>query len=220
MFGYRSLCVLILALATFLAPSAREPQSANPAEAHLTEARATLEKGDGAKALDAARLGLEYERNSIELLDLASRAALAADDKDAAIWYASLALDVAGDAAEHAALIEELTTRIAGLDPLESVGVQLIGDYVAQLFELGKLCGRRKLAVNAVDLFGRCKGTRFEQRALEQLDRIYGNKKATEALVASGIDVPLAVKRKLSPKKIAKGDRDHAEWENAWEIKG
>jgi hypothetical protein len=177
-------------------------------------------------ALTTSSLALEYWPEDMNLLDLASLAALENGDKDIALWYATLALDklretVDPNAKEPPPKLSELERRIADLDPLGGKGKQIVGEYSNALLALGRNVGKRKLFVNGVDLLTRSRDLGLGATAEAELAKIYDNKKAVEALLDSGLDVPLKSKRKKrTPEQIAKDDAKHATWETCYEIKG
>lgn len=190
----------------------------------LAEARALLEGGKAAEALAKAKEGLEYAPDLLELLDLASRAAGEAGAKDEALWYGTLAAgeiaDLAAPSKSEKAIADALGKRLLELDPLARKGATTLDTYAASIASIGKDCAGKKLYVNAVDLLGRCLGTGSSAAAEAELAKVYGNKKAVEALLDSGLDVPVQAKRRRSAETIAKEDAKHSTWETAHEIKG
>ena len=214
----RRLCLLSLALLLGWVPVSTRPDGNGAAL--LAQAREQLAADDAEEALETIQLALEWSPEDLDTLDAASEIAFAAADDDRGAWYAGMALAQCGDAKEHAERAEALRARIAAGDPFESRARTLGEEYAASLFELGESAYRKKLYLNAVDLFGRCRGTTFEQRAEAQLERLYSNKKAVAAMLETGVDVPLAPrKRKKSLEKIQREDADHVEWSDAWEFK-
>jgi len=233
---------LALLLLGGLAPPGSLAPLGEEAEPPLAELRSLLEAKEYVEALASAEVALEWFPEHAELLDLASQAALESGDKDRALWYATLAraelpaesaqpgnakpapatvgVSAPAGGTDRPDFAAELERRIAFLDPLEDRGRTLVADYAGALFQLGRACAKRKLYVNAVDLLGRCQDLgRAEARA--ELGKIYDNKKAVEALVASGLDVPLAPKKpKGSAAKLAREDAKHSDWEDPWEVKG
>jgi hypothetical protein len=212
--------VKILALA--LALLAAEP--AGDAPPQLAQARALLEGGKAAEALLKAKEGLEFAPRQIELLDLASRAAGDAGAKDEALWYGVIAgeelADLAAPSKSEKAIADALGKRLLELDPLGRKGAATLDAYAASIAAIGKDCASKKLFVNAVDLLGRCRGTAASAAAEAELAKVYANKKAVEALLDSGLDVPVQAKRKRSPESIAREDAKHSTWDTAHEIKG
>jgi hypothetical protein len=191
---------------------------------HLAEARALLDGGKAKEALDKAKAGLERAPDLPELLDLASRAAQAVDSNDEALWYGTLAMEqlafVAAPGKDQKALSDGLQKRLAELDPLGQKGPAALSTYASALFAIGKDCASRKLYVNAVDLLSRCRTTPVAAAAEAELAKVYDNKKAVEALIDAGLDVPVKPKKKRSPGAVAKEDVKHSTWLTAWEIKG
>ncbi len=198
------------------APALPQSASAIEVEALRKDAQSKLDAGQGADALLAVEKALELAPDDLELLDLASRAAESAQDKDRALWYAGLALLRCEDKARAA----EIEKRATALDPLAGRDRATLSAYAADLLALGQECANKKRFVNAVELFTRCRDTSAEAAASAQLEKLYGNKGAVEAILASGFDVPIKVKKKRSPEAIAKEDKKHEEWEKAWQVKG
>jgi hypothetical protein len=204
---------LALVASLFLPPSDR-------AVALAAEARTALAAGSGGEALAKAEEALEWSPEDLALLDLAAQAAEADKEPDRALCYAAAALELAG-APENAALAEALRKRIGELDPLAGKDQALLGDYAATLLALGNDCVTRKLWVNAVDLLTRTQGSASARAGEAALAKIYANKKAVEALLDSGLDVPLQEKkRRGSAAKAAEEDKKHSDWAHAWEVKG
>jgi hypothetical protein len=204
----------LLALALALLPSS--DRSATLA----AEARSALDSGSSNEALAKAEAALEWSPEDALLLELASRAAEADKEPDRALWYAAQALELC-TTPESAALAEGLKKRIGELDPLAGRDQALLGDYAAALLALGNDCASRKLWVNAVDLLSRTQGSGSAGAGEAALGRIYDNKKAVEALLDSGLDVPIRPrKQRGSAAKAAAEDKLHSSWERCWEIKG
>ena len=190
----------------------------------LAEARALLEGGQAAEAFAKAQEGLEFAPDSIELLDLASRAAGESGAKDEALWYAVIAAgeiaDLAAPTKGDKAIADAIAKRMPLIDPLAGKGSATIDGYAVSIASLGKECASKKLYVNAVDLFGRCRGSAASATAEAELAKIYANKKAIQALLDSGLDVQVAPKRKRTPEATAREDAKHSTWETAHEVKG
>jgi hypothetical protein len=186
--------------------------------AQYAEAKSLLDANRAPDALAKAKVGLEYAPDNIELLDLASRAAAAAGDNDQALWYASLAVEQAAPGKEKQ--IAEIQKRAAELDPLQGKNQAVIGAYAQALLAVGEKCASKKLYATAVELFQRCKGTPAAAQAEVELGKIYDNKPAVEALLDSGVDVPIKAKKKRSAAAVAKEDKKHATWATAYQIKG
>jgi hypothetical protein len=225
--AFRSIGIALgLALAprsAFLPSSGFVPTSplaaaAGDVPAQLAEAKSLLDANRAQDALATAKVGLEYAPDNMDLLDLASRAAAAAGDNDQSLWYASLAIEQAPPGKEKQAA--EIQKRAADLDPLQQKNQAVIGAYAQALIAVGQKCASKKLYASAVDLFQRCKGTPAAAQAEVELGKIYDNKAAVEALLDSGVDVPIKAKKKRSAAAIAKEDKKHATWATAYQIKG
>ncbi len=216
MLRFRLHACLALAAVAFVPPDARVDHAAELAQ----QARSALDGGQAEDALRAAQEALEWSPEDAQLLDLASRAAEAAKEPDLALCCAAQALELC-TTPESAALAEAARKRIAELDPLAGKDQALLGEYAATLFALGNDCASRKLWVNAVDLLSRTQGSPSGSAAEAALAKIYDNKKAVEALLDSGLDVPIrARKARGSAAKAAEEDKKHSSWSNPWEIKG
>ncbi len=183
-------------------------------------ARSALDAGSSDEALKRAEEALEWSPEDLALLDLAAQAAEADKEPDRALCYAAQALELA-TAPENAALAEALRKRIGELDPLAGKDQALLGEYAAALLALGNDCASRKLWVNAVDLLNRTQGSSSASAGEAALAKVYDNKKAVEALLDSGLDVPIRPRKKrVSAAKAAAEDQLHSSWDKAWEIKG
>lgn len=184
----------------------------------LAEARDLLASGDAPAALAKAETALEFAPSDPALLGVAAHACAAADDPDRAFWYAGLARASAEGDKQHRNLLKELDELVETL-PLPAPSADaLLADFAEERFKLAKLCQRRKLYANAVDLLSACKGTPFEAGADERLEKLFENEKAVEALLASGIEIPAKPVTKKSPDWIAKQDAEHAHWDDPWEV--
>ena len=213
---------MLLAALALLAPFCPpvRPAPSDRAAALAAEARTELASGSASEALAKAEEALEWSPEDLSLLDLAAQAAEADKEPDRALCYAAAALELAS-APENAALADALRKRIGELDPLAGKDQALLGDYAAALLALGNDCVTRKLWVNAVGLLGRTQGSPSARAGEAALAKIYANKKAVEALLDSGLDVPLQEKkRRGSAAKAAEEDKKHSDWAHAWEIKG
>lgn len=191
--------------------------SAGDQPPQYAQAKSLLDAKQGPDALAKAKEGLEIAPDSVELLDIASRAAGLAGQSDEAVWYAALAVETASGGKER--LAAEIQKRAAELDPLQLKSQAVMSAYGQVLLKLGQRCVAKKLYVSAVDLLTRCRGTPLAREAELELSKLYENKAAVEALLDSGLDVPIKQKKR-SPAAIAKEDKKHATWENAYEIKG
>ncbi len=199
------------------------PLRADDEVSHLTAVRAALEKGDAASALAAATLGLEFWPEQVDLLELASKAAEKAKQPDIALWYAHLALDLARqteEAEQDAEVLERLAKRVIELDPLNDQTVEVLDGFAEELIKVADSAQGRKLYANAVDLYTRCADTSLAAKVNKKLERFYGNKKAVEVLLASGLDVPVRRKERFSPERLASMNAKASNWEKAFEFKG
>jgi len=211
--GRRALGALLAAGLVALAPARAD----DPA-ALLAEGRALLEKGAAGEALGKLELALEYRPDDTELLAAAARASVAAGEADRAYWYAILALEVIGGTKQKA-LVKELDGLIAELELPEVSADALLEDYAGEVLKLAQTCERRQLYANAVDLLAACRGTRFEPRAQERLDKLFSKEKTVKALLASGIEIPAKPTTRKSPDFIAKEDARHATWDDPHEAR-
>jgi hypothetical protein len=170
--------------------------------------------------LERIETELEFKPDDVELLEQAARAAAEDDDKDTALWYAKMARDLAVGDSKQKKRVKALDEFMLGLGAPESGSDALLDEYAKEVFALARTCERRKLYANAVDLLVRCKGTRYEKEARKKLEKLYGNKKAVEALLASGIEIPEKPATKKDPAWIIKEDAKHSSWDKAWEVEG
>jgi tetratricopeptide (TPR) repeat protein len=207
----------LLALMALPAGTALPQDRASAPQA--AEIRALLDAGKADEARDKAVLALEFAPDDAELLELCSTASEKADDADAALWYARLQRQTAIASGTPAGRLKPLDQRIASLDPLPPEDREAFDAALKRVFELGQTCAKRKLYGNAVELLSRCEGTPYAEKAGQQLDKIYKNKKAVQALLESGLDVPVTRKQKRSAKWIARNDEKHAAWDDAYRIK-
>jgi tetratricopeptide (TPR) repeat protein len=183
-------------------------------------ARVLLESGNAAEAMKAVTAELELAPDDAELLELASRAAEAAGSADTALWYARLASRGDAPAKDGKKFSDALAARLAALDPLQPKDRAAVEAYAAALLALGQKAAAKKFYLNAVELFERCRKTALGAKAEAELAKIHGNKKAVEALLESGIDVPVRAKKKRSAEATAREDAKHADWEHAHVLKG
>jgi len=205
-------------LASLLFAFAAAPPRVEDPEALHREARASLEAGDAEAALAQAERALEWRPDDAELLALAARACVVGEDPDRAYWYARLALANAAGDRDLRDVADEVEELVATL-PLPEVSTgELVDDFIEERLKLARKCRRSKLYANAVDLLSACRGTRFEEDADEQLEKLYDNERVVEALLASGIDVPAQPITDRSPEWIAREDREHATWEDPHEV--
>ena len=175
---------------------------------------------DPLDALTAAEEALIEHPDDPKLLIAAMDSALAAEEQDLAMWYAALALEnSAGDKKNRKRdkRVSDLLAEFGGGAPLPQ---DFQADHTEALFNVAKSAESRKLYVNSVDLLGRCVGTPYEDRANERLEKIFSKDKAVEALLASGVNVPIAPRRRMRPSAIARFDSKHDDWEEPGEFKG
>ncbi|MCC7015004.1 MAG: hypothetical protein IT454_20745 [Planctomycetes bacterium] len=212
-----------IALLAALAPAQGASDSL---ERWLENVRGTLDAKDWGAALERVTLGLEYYPDESRLLELAASAAQENGESDLALWYAELALEALADevdpkAKEKPQRVVELERIVELVDPLQRKGDLVIGEYRQAMFDVGRSIGKRKLYANAVDLLSRSRALGLGANADEELAKIYDNKKAVEALLETGLDVPLKAKKKRkSAEALAKEDLKRSVWEQAYEIKG
>ncbi len=170
--------------------------------------------------LAKAESALESNPDSFEFLDAASRAAQAAGKNDQALWYAGLALKSAPTTKETAKAVADLTARAAALDTVPAKSSTVANEYQTALATAGSALAKKKLAVSAVYLLSRVTSGPAAEKAKADLDKIFADKKAVEALLDSGVDVQVKPKKKRKPEQTAKEDRKHETWDKAYELKG
>ncbi|MBI1380187.1 MAG: DUF1570 domain-containing protein [Planctomycetaceae bacterium] len=219
----RALCLLAAAPLLLAHPNPGALRSAAPAAdsdggpPSTDDVRSALESESPLKALEVANLALEFRPEDPELFGLAAEAAEKAGEIDQAMQLVVAALEL-----DHLTAAERkaFQGQLALLDPNPGAIQALVDAYAAEQLELAKGFERRKLYANAVELLLRCEGSASEDAARKLLDKIYGNEKAVEELLQSGVDVPIEPpKSKKTPEWIAKEDAKRARWENAYEIK-
>ena len=223
-FALRAICLVATAPLLFALPATAAPFRPGGAEGEADggppstdDVRSTLEAGRPMEALEQAQLALEYRPEDPELFRLAAEAAERAGEIDQAMQLVVAALELDLLTANERKAFQ---AQLALLDPKPGAIQDLVNAYAAQQLELAKGFERRKLYANAVDLLLRCEGSASADAAQKLLDKIYGNTKAVEALMQSGVDVPIEPpKSKKSPEWIAKEDAKRAAWANAYEIK-
>ena len=153
------------------------------------------------------------------LIDVSLRAE-EAGDLDRALWFAKIAVAVAGDGRQKkTARTRWVEARKAAAAPEEDP-VKLLAGFSKQLFQIADACGKHRLYANAADVLNQCRGTAYEGAAQKKLTKLFKSPKAIEALLASGVPVDVQRRKRLSKKRIAKIDADHANWENALEVEG
>lgn len=184
-------------------------------------ARAVTVPNEAAELTEAER-ALESDPDSFTLLDAASKAAQAAGRNDEALWYALLALRSAPPAVGKDAqkVQADIAARVVTLDTLGGKGAEVLAQYQAALGTAGSALAKRKMPVSAVSLLSRVDSGPSAEKAQAELDKLYGDKKAVEALLDSGIDVPVKSKKKRKPEQVAKEDKKHETWDKAYELKG
>jgi len=211
----------LLAVALLLALSHGAALVAAPRDAPASAViEQLLRDGKAAEALDAAYAALARGADDLDLLQLASTAAESAERKDEALWLTHLALRTALVTDAKGPVQRSLATRVGALDPLPEPDRPALDGYAKELLELGALCLKRRLYANAVDFFQRCEDTAGAVAAAAEMEKLYKNKRAVTAMLASGIDVPLQAKQTKSARRIAMEDARHDTWKKAWKIKG
>lgn len=220
---------LLAVLPLFLLPAALRP-AAPPApssasarlggeeparEARLAEVRSLLAASKPTEALEKARAALEHDPEVPAVLILCAEAHLALGQKDPALHLLLRAESVALAAEPDKALLADLEKRLTELDPHRAQVAEAFASLADDTFRMAQSAHKRGLWANAVDLYLRCRGTAFEERAQKQLDAIFGSPKPAEALVASGLPIPVNDDARKSEKSIAKYDKDHSLWEKA-----
>lgn len=218
-----ALATLTVAFAPLLRPAIQDSSSSAERWAEGVQEKLAAKEYDA--AFELAQRALEFHPDDAALLTQAFRAALESGERGMALWYGELALE------QWAALsdplsktppsaLAEIQAELATIDPLERVGEQVLAEYRQALLEAGRAAAKRKLYVNAVDLLTRARAL-GAGAADADLARIYDNKQAVAALLATGLDVALRAKKsKKSAETIAKEDERRREWANAYEIKG
>jgi len=200
------------------APAGDAPQDL--AAAPLAESRAHLEAGEYGPAFERALLALEYDPTRLELLDHASLCAEKAGRGDEALLYAWLGL-AEGRAEELEAVeLERRTKRVASLDPLPTADRPDLDGHGRRLLAIAVSCIDRKLFANAVEFLFRCKGTASGPEADAVLGKLYESDRSLQALLDTGIDVPVRDASSAKALRMARRDGEHEAWEDAWKIKG
>lgn len=185
-----------------------------------------LAAGEYDAAFELAQRALEFHPDDARLTTQAFRAALESGERALAAWYGELSLEQWAELVDPAAKTPppepaEIAAELAVLDPLERKGESILAEYRSALLEAGRAASKRKLFVNAVDLLTRARALGAGPAAEAELAKIYDNKQAVAALLATGLDVPLRAKKsRKSADAIAKEDAARREWEKAYEIKG
>ncbi|MEM9381157.1 MAG: hypothetical protein AAGB93_14490, partial [Planctomycetota bacterium] len=180
----------------------------------------TSRSGSAVRDLAAVRKELEIRPDDSKLLLEAAEAAFAEDDDDAALWYAELARLAAPEGKEAKAVGKAMKSLRAdiGVD-LPPIGTA-VDAHARGIFQFAKLCSSGKLYANAADVLGSLRGTPYEDEATSRLQKLFKNKKAIGAMLESGVPVKVEVRQRRSAKEIARLDKKHADWENAYEAEG
>ncbi|HPF15258.1 MAG TPA: DUF1570 domain-containing protein, partial [Planctomycetota bacterium] len=172
------------------------------------------------EAIREAVLALETAPADSAHLQAAAQAALQADLRDEALWYANLALEALGEdiklRKEREALVA-LRTEIGVPGPTPE---DLQADFSRSLFDMAKACEKKKLYTNAADLLQLCYGTSMEARAEERLAKLFSKEAAVEGLLETGIPIDIPVRRKVNAKTKRLVDSRNTTWDTAYEIKG
>jgi hypothetical protein len=222
-----SLLVVGIVGGVAFAPPAGPRQDASSSPERWAEGvQEKLAAEEWSEAFEVAERALEFHPEDVGLLTLAFRAALESGERDLALVYGELALEQWSAVADPTAKAPpaqatEIQSELATLDPLGRAGEKVLAEYRTALFEAGKTAAKRKLFVNAVDLLTRSRDLGLGAAAEAELAKIYENKQAVQALLATGLDVPLRAKKsKKSAEAIAKEDLARRDWAKAYEIKG
>ncbi len=222
--GAGLLCSLLLTAPRGEARTASLPETKNPAQAiddsrppDLAAAKQALADGRLEEAYVLAVVALEFSPEDPERLQLAADVAEAENRLDEAIWYLREALALED---LPAARRTDLQRKLDLMDPRPGEMGAAIDAYAGELFELARSLERRRFYANAVDLLLRCQGTAVADQAQRLLDRIYGNQRAVDELLASGVEVPVQPPRaRQSAAAIAREDARRSDWRNAYEIR-
>lgn len=207
------------------APAATRQDASSSAERWAEAVGEKLAAGEYDEAFELAQRALEFHPDDARLTTQAFRAALESGERALALWYGELALEQWSESVDPTAKTPppepaEILGELTVLDPLERTGEKILAEYRTALLEAGRAASKRKLYVNAVDLLTRARAL-GAGAAESELAKIYENKQAVAALLATGLDVPLRAKKsKKSAEAIAKEDAARREWDNAYEIKG
>jgi tetratricopeptide (TPR) repeat protein len=188
-------------------------------DARLAEVRSLLAASKPTEALEKARVALEHDSEVPAVLLACVDAHLALGQKDPALHLLLRAEALSLAAEPDKALLADLDKRLTELDPHRAQVAEAFASLADDTFRMAQSAHKRGLWANAVDLYLRCRGTAFEERAQKQLDAIFGSAKPAEALVASGLPIPVNDDARKSEKSIAKYDKDHALWEKAEKAK-
>lgn len=166
--------------------------------------------------LEDALAAVQRSPSDPEVHAAAARAAKEADQKDRALYHARLAVVATKGERSFKKLASEMDAIVTELDPFGMEGDEAFNEYLRQLLVMGDAARTRKLWANAVDLYSRAEGTPLDDDAQKSLDKIYSKSEAGEALMKSGLDVPVVGgKNRKSPKWIADFDKKYNDWEDA-----
>tara|TARA_R110002072_G_scaffold69483_13_gene168481 strand:- start:13224 stop:15611 length:2388 start_codon:yes stop_codon:yes gene_type:complete len=171
------------------------------------------------EATTAAESALELAPEDPELLIAAADAWLAADDKDRAAWYATLAREANGTDSPDAAVERGVVRIHTAVGMPQTSLIPAIDEHSKRLFNLAEACRKRKLYANAAELLGRLRGTRYERQAMEKLSSIFQKDSVVQELLAAGIEVPPREDSDADPVKMARQNAKHRTWKKAWEVK-
>ena len=160
---------------------------------------------------------LELTPEDPVLLELRGLEFLEGGDRDRATW---LLLDSMRHAGGDAAHQRRLAARLEELGYPHRRYEDLLEGHGRDLFQLSKSCSSRKRYATAVDLLHRCVGTPLEDEAQERLESLYDRSKTVEALLASGVDVPLQAGSRYSAEEIASEEGSHTTWADAFVVEG
>lgn len=163
---------------------------------------------------------LEARPDDADLLAAAVDAAEAEGFPDKALWYAVLALEASDGQSKSKLRDAALLKYLADQGQAKNLPSVVQGEHAETLFRLAKSAEGKKLYANAADFLGNCTGTQYAKRASERLTKLFSKSTAVDALLASGIDVPMGTRKSLSPNALARLDAKHTEWEKAEEFKG
>jgi tetratricopeptide (TPR) repeat protein len=191
--------------------------SAVPVESATVTATATVaHPAVHFDALEDALAAVRRDPSDPEVQAAAAHAAKEAEQKDRALFHARLAVIATKGDRSFKKLVSEMETIVTELDPFGLEGDEAFNEYLRQLLVMGDAARNRKLWANAVDLYSRAEGTPLDEEAQKSLDKIYSKAEAGEALMKSGLDVPVVGgKNRKSPKWIADFDEKYSEWDKA-----
>lgn len=173
-----------------------------------------------AQDLQSLETQLEARPDDADLLAAAVDAAEAAGQLGKALWYALLALEASDGQGKSRGRDAGLLKYLADQGQAKSLPSVVQSEHAETLFRLAKSAEGKKLYANAADFLGNCAGTQYAARASERLTKLFSKSKAVDALLASGIDVPMGTRKRLSPKALARLDAKHSEWDKAEKFKG